>query len=35
MYQYKVNMSLTSTQRLGIQAHNCKMAYYGSKIVVR
>ena len=28
MYQNKVNLSLTFSQRLGHQAHNCKMAYY-------
>ena len=27
LYQNKVNLSLTFTQRLGHSAHNCKMAY--------
>ena len=27
LYQNKVNLSLTFTQRQGHQAHNCKMAY--------
>ena len=27
LYQNKVNLSLTFTQRLGYQAHNCKMDY--------
>ena len=26
LYQNKVNLSLTFSQRLGHQAHNCKMA---------
>ena len=28
MYQNKVNLNLAFTQRLGHQAHNCKMVYY-------
>ena len=28
LYQNKVTFSLTSTQRQGHQAHNCKMDYY-------
>ena len=28
MYQNKVNLSLTFTQRLGHQDHNCKMGYF-------
>ena len=31
LYQNKVTSSLTSTQRLGPQAHNCKMAYWPIK----
>ena len=27
LYQNKVNLSLTFTQRLGRSAHTCKMAY--------
>ena len=27
LYQYKINISLKNTQRLGHQALNCKMAY--------
>ena len=27
LYQNEVTFNLTSTQRLGISAHNCKMAY--------
>ena len=27
LYQNKVNLSLTFTQRLGHHAHNCKMAF--------
>ena len=27
LFQNKVNLSLTFTQRLGHQAHNCKVAY--------
>ena len=27
LYQNKVNLSLMFTQRLGHQAHNCKVAY--------
>ena len=28
LYQNKVNLNLAFTQRLGHQAHNCKMVYY-------
>ena len=30
LYQNKVNLSLTFTQRLGYYAHNCKMVYLHS-----
>ena len=33
LYQNKVTLSLTFTQRLGHQAHNCKMAYWFVKTV--
>ena len=32
LYQNKVTLSLTFTQRQGHQAHNCKMAYYNYRI---
>jgi len=31
LYQNKVNLSLTFIQRLGYEAHNCKMAYLQTK----
>ena len=32
LYQSKVTLSLTFTQRQGHQVHNCKMAYYNYRI---